>query len=511
MKRIKYRSKLRLFLGRRMFITFMILAQIMLLLILLFRGSQLHWLGFVLTALSVATALHLITRPDKYAFKILWTFLILLFPLFGGVMYWTFHFQTASTGFRKILQKIENEQHTEYSTLCAPEESDFANGKDSRLLSYLRNTAAFPAYEHTESRYFGDGKEMLSSMLADMRRAEKFIFIEYFIIEEGIMWNAILDVLRERVAEGVDVRVIYDDLGCLLTLPVGYQKTLQSYGIQCEIFNRFHPFLTTLQNNRDHRKIAVIDGKIAYTGGINLADEYINEKIRFGHWRDCAVRMQGAAAESFTAMFLQTWHLLSRTREPLGDLIQSRDTSTLSNGWVQPYADSPVSRIKVGERIINHAISRSQKSLFITTPYLMVGEEMIAALKWCAQSGVDVRIFVPGIPDKKVVFFTTRSYYRELLSAGVKIYEYTPGFMHSKIVVSDDDFCIIGSTNMDFRSLYLNYECGACFYGSSMIDNVKKDILNMQNDCHEITEADCKTNLLVKILQDICRIFAPIM
>lgn len=511
MKKIKYRSKLRLFFGRRMFISLMLLAQLALLFAFALRGRELHWLGIALTAISIATALHLITRPDKYAFKILWTFLILLFPLFGGVMYWTFHFQTASTGFRKILQKIEDAQHAEYRTLCVSEEPTTTNGQDARLLSYLRNTAAFPAYEHTESRYFGDGKEMLSSMLADMRRAEKFIFLEYFIVEEGLMWDSILKVLRERVADGVDVRVIYDDLGCLLTLPVGYQKTLRSYGIQCEIFNRFHPLLTTLQNNRDHRKIAVIDGKIAYTGGINLADEYINEKLRFGHWRDCAVRLQGAAAESFTAMFLQTWHLLSKTREPLRDLIADRDTSTPSDGWVQPYADSPMDKIHTGERIYMHAISRSQKSLYITTPYMTVGEEMIAALKWCAQSGVDVRIFTPGIPDKKVVFFTTRSYYRELLSAGVKIYEYTPGFIHSKMVVSDDDFCMIGSTNMDFRSLYLNYECGACFYGSKMIADVKNDILNLQNDCREITEADCKSNLFIKFLQDVCRMFAPIM
>ena len=511
MKKIKYRSKLRLFFGRRMFIALMLLAQLVLLVAFALRGRELHWLGFLLTALSIVTALHLITRPDKYAFKILWTFLILLFPLFGGVMYWIFHFQTASTGFRKILQKIEEEQQAEYRTLCSGEELKFENGKDSRLLSYLRNAAAFPAYEHTENQYFGDGKEMLSSMLADMRKAEKFIFVEYFIIEEGIMWNSILNVLREKVAQGVDVRVIYDDLGCLLTLPVGYQKTLRSYGIQCEIFNRFHPFLTTLQNNRDHRKITVIDGKIAYTGGINLADEYINEKLRFGHWRDSAVRMQGAAAESFTAMFLQMWHLLTRTSEPLRDLISDRDTSSPSDGWVQPYADSPMDKIHTGERIYMHAISRAQKSLYITTPYMTVGEEIISALKWCAQSGVDVRIFTPGIPDKKVVFFTTRSYYRDLISSGVKIYEYTPGFVHSKIVVSDDDFCMIGSTNMDFRSLYLNYECGACFYNSKMIADVKGDILNLQESCQEITEKDCKSNFLIRLFQDICRMFAPMM
>ena len=511
MKKIKYRSKLRLFLGRRMLITFMLLAQIGLLLVIVLRGRQLHWLSVLLSAISVVTALHLITRPDKYAFKILWTFLILLFPLFGGVMYWTFHFQTASTGFRKSLQQIEDAQRAEYRTLCPCDIPATNNGQDQKFLSYLRTTAAFPAYQHTASHYFGNGEEMLDSMLADMRRAEKFIFMEYFIIEEGKMWDSILFVLRERVKDGVDVRVIYDDLGCLLTLPAGYQKTLRSYGIQCEIFNRFHPFLTTLQNNRDHRKIAVIDGKIAYTGGINLADEYINEKPRFGHWRDCGVRIQGAAAESFAAMFLQTWHLLSRTREPLRDLIPDNSSASLGDGWVQPYADSPMGKTKVGERIYNHAITRAQKSLYITTPYLMVGEEMIAALKWCAQSGVDVRIFTPGIPDKKIVFFTTRSYYRELLSAGVKIYEYTPGFLHSKIVVSDDDFCVIGSTNMDFRSLYLNYECGACFYNSGIIEDVKNDILNLQAECRKITEADCKTNPLTRLLQSICRMLAPIM
>lgn len=511
MKKIKYRSKLRLFLGRRAFIALMIMAQLVLLLALLLRGRHLHWLGILLSALSVLTALHLITRPDKSAFKILWTFLILLVPLFGGVMYWTFHFQTNSTGFRKILQKIEDEQKAEYRTLCKPQEPILPNEQDQRLLAYLRNSFSFPTYDHTASHYFSDGKEMLSSMLDDLKCAEKFIFIEYFIIEEGVMWNAILEVLRERAAAGVDVRVIYDDLGCLLTLPVGYQKTLRSYGIQCEKFNRFHPFLTTLQNNRDHRKITVIDGKIAYTGGINLADEYINERVRFGHWHDAAVRMQGAAAESFTLMFLQTWHLLSRTREPLRDLIEDRDSTTPSDGWVQPYADSPMDKIHVGERIYAHAITRTHRTLFITTPYLMVGEDILSALKYCAKSGVDVRIFTPGIPDKKIVFFTTRSYYRELLAAGVKIYEYAPGFMHAKLVVSDEDFCMIGSTNMDFRSLYLNYECGACFYGTKMIADIKDNILKMQENCREISEADCKTNIWIKIWQDICRMFAPLM
>ncbi len=511
MKKIKYRSKLRLFFGRRMLVALLLLAQMLLLLGILVRGKELHLLGILLTALSVATATHLMTRPDKYAFKILWTFLILLFPLFGGVMYWIFHFQTASVGFRKILQKIENAQQAEYSALLGAENPAFSNTQDKRLLSYLQNTAGFPVYRHTQSRYFGDGKEMLDNMLEDMRSAERFIFIEYFIVEEGVMWDSILKVLRERAGAGVDVRVIYDDLGSLLTLPVEYEKVLRSYGIQCEVFNRFHPFLTTLQNNRDHRKITVIDGKVAYTGGINLADEYINEKPRFGHWKDAAVRVQGAAAGSFAAMFLQMWNLLAKTNHSLQDFITDSQSTSFSDGWVLPFTDSPMSKINVGESIFNHAITRSQKDLWIVTPYLMVGEEMISALKCCAQSGVDVRIVTPGIPDKKIVFFTTRSYYRELLSAGVRIYEYTPGFVHSKIVLSDDDFCMIGSTNMDFRSFYLNYECGACFWNTSMVADVKKDIWDILSVSREISVADCKNNVFVRFLQNICRIFAPLM
>ncbi len=511
MKKIRYRSKVRLFLGRRLMIALMLIAQLAIMVIVLVRGGRTQWLGIGLTGLSVVTALHLMTRDDKYAFKILWMFLILLFPLFGGVTYWTFHFQTASTGFRKVLKKIEAEQHAEYRALCGKDMTLPREERDSRLLAYLQNTASFPVYKHTQSTYFGDGKEMLNALLNDLRRAERFIFLEYFIIEEGVMWNAILAVLRERVAAGVDVRVIYDDLGCLLTLPVGYQKTLRACGIRCEVFNRFHPFLTTLQNNRDHRKIAVIDGRVAYTGGINLADEYINEKRRFGEWRDCAIRLQGAAAESFTVMFLQTWRLLSRTQEPLRDLLPQRDGTTLSDGWVQPFADVPIGKCKVGERIYNHAITRARKSLWIVTPYLMVGDEMIDALKCCAQSGVDVRIVTPGIPDKKIVFFTTRSYYRDLIAAGVRIFEYTPGFIHAKLVISDDDFCMIGSTNLDFRSLYLNYECGTCLYGASAITCVREDVEAMLAVSREIGAADCRRNLWIKLWQDVCRMLAPLM
>ena len=511
MEKFKYRNRLLLFLSGRLLYTLMILAQTALLIALILLGRRLLWLDIILCVFSIVTALHLFTRAEKYAIRMSWMFFVLLVPTFGGVVYWVLYLRRKSPKFCKNAQKNAENNRDEYRSLDIALEPTLSNVQDKHFVSYLKNTAGFPTYQNSNIRYLGDGKEMLVAMLEDLKKAEKFIFLEYYTIEEGIMWNSMLDILRERAAAGVDVRVIYDGFGSFLTLPANYRKTLRSYGIQCEVFNRFSPRLTTLHNNRDHRKITVIDGKIAYTGGVNVADEYINEKSPFGHWRDAAVRMQGAAPECFTAMFLQTWQQLSGTREPLRDLIPTRDGDTASSGWMQPYGDDPMGSVRVGERIFTHAISRTEKSLLIVTPYLMIGEELTAALKYCAQSGVDVRIVTPGIPDKKAVFFTTRSYYRELLAAGIRIYEYTPGFVHAKLIVSDDDFCVVGSTNMDFRSFYINRECGVCCYGGLMVADVKKDIMDMLSVSREIGEADCKTNFLVRFLQNICRIFAPMM
>jgi cardiolipin synthase len=254
----------------------------------------------------------------------------------------------------------------------------------------------------------------------------------------------------------------------------------------------------------------VIDNKIAYTGGINLADEYINRKHLFGHWRDAAVRVEGSAAKSFTLMFLQMWNLLSKSPKPVTEPMPEQ-TETLFEGWILPYTDHPTESIHTGEHIFLHSIQRAQSKLYITTPYLMIGDELIAALKNAAQSGVDVRIITPGIPDKKLIYLTTRSYYRDLIEAGVKIYEYTPGFIHSKNLICDDDFCVVGTSNMDYRSLYVNFECGACFYDAPIVEDVKRDMEEVLSLSHEVTVADCKVNFLQGILQDICRLFANIM
>ncbi len=518
MKRIL--REFRKLISRRMFIALLILAQIAMLATLFVRSYHLLWFGRMLNVISIVTALHLMTRPDKTAFKLSLVFLILLFPIFGGALYWIMHFQTAGIGFRRFLKEIEKRTKGE---ICPPTnllpQAKEAIPEHIKQIRYLQNTSGFPLFENTDARYFPGGKPMLDSLLKDLKTAEHYIFLEYFIVEEGKMWDPVLEILKEKAAAGVEVRVVYDDLGCFLTLPQNYAKKLNRLGIQCRVFNKFHPFLTCLQNNRDHRKIAVIDGKIAYTGGVNLADEYIGEKIRFGTWKDSAVRLCGDAAWSFTVMFLQIWELLLMQRKSYSQYKQEdyshykpKEQNLFPNsGWIQPYTDSPLDGETVGEHVYLQIMQNAKDYLYITTPYLMIDDNLLSALKSAAKSGVDVRILTPGIPDKKTVHFTTRSYYRELLDAGIRVYEFKDGFVHSKTFVSDDSVATVGTVNLDFRSLYLHFECGTCLYCCPAVLDIKQDFLNTLPLCREITRKDCKAGPFKKLFQNIMRIFAPLM
>lgn len=351
---------------------------------------------------------------------------------------------------------------------------------------------------------------MLEALLPELERAEKYIFIETFILEEGIMWDSILEVLKRKAAQGVLVRVLYDDMGCFLTLPPDYAQKLAQYGIEAAVFNPFQPFLTVKQNNRDHRKITVIDGKVAFTGGINLADEYINAVEKYGHWRDSAIYLRGDAAWSFALIFLQMWQLVTKQREDIDQYRPATDFTT-HDGFVQPYADSPTDDDNVGEHVYLQIINNAKRYLYINTPYLIVDDSMISALCLAAKSGVDVRILTPHRWDKRIVHFTTRSYYRELLRSGVKIYEYTIGFNHAKTFVSDDAVATVGTTNLDFRSLYHHFECGTVLYGSRAVMEVKEDFLNTLPICHEITQQELRSNVFVRMAQDVLRLFAPLM
>lgn len=499
----------------RMGIVLIILAQLWLILNTILsksRGSMV--LQMVLTGISIFAALHAMARKDKGAYKLTMVFLILLVPLFGGVFYWLFNAQMTSKGLQKQLDEIEKSGKYAFLLLSDSYEKACETASEHQTeIRYLQKYNGFPVYQHTQTHYCASGEESFERMLQAMEQAERYIFLEYFIVAEGVMWDSILDVLKRKADAGVDVRIIYDDLGCFLLLPTNYHETLRSMGIKAQVFNPFRPFLTTVQNNRNHRKILSVDGKVAFTGGINLADEYINQKLRFGHWKDGSIMLEGYAAWSFTVMFLEMWSLLAKEEERYEDYLpwQGEGCWVAHDGFVQPYSDSPMDMENVSEHVYLRLIEKAQEYLYITTPYLVPDDSIISALILAAKSGVDVRIITPHIPDKKLVHFVGRSYYRELIAAGVRIYEYEKGFIHTKSFVSDDKVATVGTVNLDYRSLYLHFECGTWLYGSQAVHEVKEDFLSILGSCKQMQEEDCRGNVIIRLCQDALRIFAPLI
>ncbi len=511
MKRKWFRALFR----RRMFVALMILIQLAIFVLLLYSGSiYSKALSVLFTAISLAVSLHIVVRKDKGEYKLTWVFLILLFPVFGGLFYLLIHVQSSNKRFTKKLDRIENVSRELYLMPCDRKaEAKMDSPSHTRQISYLQNTAGFPVYRKTQTEFLPSGERMLEVLLEELSKAEKYIFMEFFIIEEGVMWNSILHVLRKKATQGVEVRLLYDDMGCFLRLPADYPKQLEENGIKCKVFNPFRPLLATIQNNRDHRKIAVIDGVCAITGGVNLADEYINAVEKFGVWKDSALLLRGEAAWSFTLTFLRMWALSNNASEDYTKFYpwKDRQCETPDDGWVIPYADSPLDYENVGEQVYLHMIGDAKDYLYICTPYLVVDDSMIAELSLAAKSGVDVRIITPRKWDKWYVHMTTRSYYRDLIAAGVRVYEYSEGFIHSKTFVSDDETAVVGTINMDFRSLYLHFECAAWICKSSAVVQVKDEFLETLDICEEITEEGCQHNFFIRLIQNIFRLFAPLM
>lgn len=468
----------------------------------------------LLRILGAVIVLHVISHKDKGANKVVWGFLTLLFPLFGGVFYVMYHFQSSTRRFSQSRSEITEVNAVLYPLLGdALQTAEQAFPRHSSQIRYLQNFAGFPVFDHTNIRYFSPGEQFVGPYLEELKKAKRYIFLEYFIVEEGTVWNSILEVLKEKAAQGVDVRLLYDDIGCFLTLPKNYKEQLQKYGIQCQVFNTFRPVLSVMQNNRDHRKITSVDGKTAFTGGLNLADEYANLYEKHGYWKVSAVLVEGRAAWSLTLMFLEMWVLCAKEQERFEDFYHWRDSacSVRSYGFVQPYADSPMDTENVGEHVYLQILNRTEEYVYITTPYLIIDDSMASALCLAAKSGVDVRIITPHVWDKALVHLTTRSYYRELIQGGVKIYEYSKGFICSKLFVSDDESAAVGTANLDFRSLYLHFECGVWMCGTSAVQRVKEDFVRTLEDCREISSEDCRGNLVTRIFQDILRLIAPLL
>ena len=501
---------------RRLIVAMLLILQVLVMIYLVVSASHsAEWINAALTLISFCVVIYVVSRDSNTDYKMSWIIQILAFPIFGGLFYLVFNFQRSTKKMEERQKEVESKTRELFLLAGDRYEKALAIAPECRpQLFYLQNYAGFPVYQKTQTFYLTPGEAMFEALKTELRKAEHYIFLEFFIIEEGLMWDSILEILKERAAAGVEVRLIYDDMGCFFLLPKDYPEQLAACGIRCTVFNPFRPVLSVLQNNRDHRKIVAIDGKVAFTGGINLADEYINAIEKYGHWKDAAIMLKGEAAWSFSLMFLQMWNTCNTGQEE--EYLryypwQEQECTEADDGLVQPYCDSPMDRENVGEQVYLQIINNAKDYVYINTPYLVIDELLVSALSQAAKSGVDVRIVTPYRWDKKLVHMTTRSYYRQLIAAGVRIYEYSKGFIHSKTFVADDKVATVGTTNLDFRSLYLHFECGTWLYGSRAVWQVKEDFLATLDSCHEIQPKDCCNSFLMQLVQDVLRLFAPLM
>ncbi|MBE6846482.1 MAG: cardiolipin synthase [Ruminococcus sp.] len=450
------------------------------------------------------------------AYKLSWAIIIMLLPIVGASLYIFLHAQLGTMFFNekknRMIKLTKQFIPQDPSVLQQLEEENIHSG---HLAKYINDYGGYPVYKNTYTKYFTVGEEKYAAMIEELEKAEKFIFIEYFIIDEGEMLDTILEILERKAKQGVEIRLLYDGMGTEIHRSGKFKKNIASKGIQCRVFNEFRPFLSSVQNNRDHRKILVIDGNTAFTGGINLADEYINKIERFGHWKDTAIMIKGEAVWSFTIMFIQMWDFKTKQTDDLKKYmpdIKANELPYSENGYIQPYGDTPTDNELTGELVYMNIINKARDYIYITTPYLIVDNEMITALTFAAKSGIDVKIIVPHIPDKGYVNILAWNYYQELIKYGVQIYEYMPGFIHAKSFVSDDETAVVGTINMDYRSFYLHFECAAVMYNTPIISDIKLDFLNTLAKSRLITMKDCTSRSLVKKLAGgFLRLIAPLL
>ncbi len=482
-----------------------ILQTALYLFLYLFVGEHLAIINFVYYLIGTIIVLYLIRNSKSYAFTLPWIIIMLLFPLVGSLLYVYVGRSKKKSKTLKMIIASEEKNRKYYETSDDLNKEIKKHGK----MNYLVNHAHFGASNNNSVKYYKIGEEAYEAMLKELKRADKFIFLEYFIISPGKMWDGILKILKEKVKDGVEVRVMYDDMGCL-GLPSNYKQELESMGIKCIVFNPLSPIRGFIMNNRDHRKILVIDGKVAFSGGINLADEYINVHSRFGHWKDNGIKVSGDAVWSYTVMFLTMWNAYVDEDKDFTKYKYIFPNKKI-NGFVIPYAETPLDDEITSEDVYLNIINQSHKYVYIFTPYLILDTELINSLVLAAKRGVDIRIVIPGIPDKKIVYTVTESYLELLIKGGVKIYKYTPGFVHSKVFVSDDHIATVGTINLDYRSLYLNFECGLYMEKVDEIVNIKKDIEETILKSHQVTEKESTPSLFKGIWQAILRLIAPLM
>lgn len=505
---------IRILIGRTGIVVALLLVQVLALFTVFsfLEGLIPYTVGTILV-FTLIMVIYVINSEHNTNVQLSWITLIMLLPGFGGLLYLFIKTDIGHRALKQRLKRIIKESESDLSDQVDLKERLKKDNKGLyNLSSYTEKAVGFPVYENCHTKYFSVGEDAFKEMLIQLQKAEKFIFMEYFIVEEGDMWGQILKILADKVKEGVEVRFMYDGTCEFALLPYNYTKKLEALGIKSKVFAPIRPFLSTHYNYRDHRKIMVVDGRVAFTGGLNLADEYINKKEVYGHWKDTAIMVEGQSVESFTLMFLQLWNTRETDRTYLTEEYKSIPCLEKGKGYVIPFGDSPLVDDKVGQMVYMDILNRAKDYVYIMTPYLILDGEMVTSLQFAAKRGIDVRIIMPHIPDKKFVFAQSRSHYRELMKAGVKIYEYTPGFMHAKAFLSDDIRAVVGTINLDYRSLYHHFECALFMEEVAAITEIKADFENTLNQSQMVTEQDIKNyNLFMTISGKILRLFAPLM
>ncbi|OON97914.1 MAG: cardiolipin synthase [Epulopiscium sp. Nele67-Bin005] len=503
--------------SRNFAMAMLVLFQMVLLVGVILRLTEYFvYLYAVFMIISLVMVIIIVNRTDNPAYKLTWIIFISIFPLVGGISYLLFGGKQVTTNFRKKVQTVMDQT----LDLARQDQQilDELEAQDKSIYNqanYIYRHSLSPIYKNTETEFLPSGEIYFERLKEELRKAKHFIFMEYFIVDQGSMWDEIVEIMAEKAQAGLDVRMMYDDGGTILLLPFKYNEYLESFGIKTVIFNKMKPILSMRMNNRDHRKISVIDGYVGFTGGVNLADEYINKIERFGHWKDAGICLKGDAVWNLTMMFLQIWNFATNTYETDFDKYKPHTyykEAFANDGYVQPYGDSPLDDEIVGENVYLNIINRAKDYVYISTPYLIIDNELVTALTLAAKSGVDIRIMTPHIEDKWYAHTLTRSHYGQLILAGVKIYEYTPGFVHSKTFVSDDEIGVVGTINMDYRSLYLHFECAVWLYKSKAVLQIKDDFLQSLEVCQEIYLEDTyNVKLATRIIRALLKILAPIM
>lgn len=460
---------------------------------------------------QIGCVLKIISSDDNPDYKVPWLLFVLILPIVGFMLYFMFYSRKLKKKYVKRLDFVKSKYYS------VNQEDLFDYLKEENITAYnqakmLCKIADAGLFRNTKVKYFSLGEEMFPSMIEDIKNAKKFIYLEYFIIEEGRFWNSILDSLKAKVKEGVEVKVVYDDIGCMTKLPGNYAQKLCAMGIKATPFSRLRGSADSEFNNRSHRKILVIDGYVGYTGGINLADEYINEGSKFGHWKDTGVRLEGEAVWELTELFLFDYGMnVKKTPDFYPELYPEHKTEGI--GYVIPFGDGPAPLFdrRVGKSVIQNMLASAKNYVWMTSPYLIIDNDLCQSIENTALRGVDVKIIVPHIPDKKIVFEITKSFYSRLMKAGVEIYEYEPGFIHAKSYLSDDQYAMIGTINLDYRSLVHHFENGVWMYRTDAIKKMKEDIQSTLDKSIKVTEDMTKASGFKRFLRAVVRIFAPLL